>query len=172
MVPITSFIIRHNNFQSVGTVVDRRRLEEKARKKEAEIQALEAQIKDAKVYLQALQDVLRMFPRDVAEAVTAATSLRPGSLVAQARAVILKHRTPLHVDRILVDLKKEVNRANKTGLSGSLAAYVRKNEIFTRPSPNTFGLIELQSESCGEALPADFGLDTPRQPDMDEISPI
>ena len=153
-------------------MVDRRRIEERIKKKELEIQALESQIKDAKVYLQALQDILRIFPKDAAEAITAATVLRPGSLVAQARDVILKHGTPLHVDRILGDLNKEANRANKTGLSGSLAAYVRKHEIFTRPAPNTFGLVELQPESCGEVLPADFGFDTPRQPEMDKDNPF
>ncbi len=148
-------------------MVDRRRIEERVRKKEQEIQALEAQIKDAKAYLQALQDVLKMFPRDAAEAVDAATVLRPGSLVAQARDVILKHGAPLHVDRILSDLNKEVNRTNKIGLSGSLAAYVRKGEIFTRPAPNTFGLIELQPEEPTDEVPADFGLE-PSNPERDE----
>ena len=43
---------------------ERRKIEEKLRRKEQEIGALEDQIKDARVYVQALQDVLKLLPRD------------------------------------------------------------------------------------------------------------
>jgi hypothetical protein len=43
---------------------------------------------------------------------------------------------------------------NRSALSGSIAAYVRKGEIFTRPAPNTFGLLELGNSV---ELPLNFG---------------
>ena len=67
---------------------ERRRVEERLKRKEQEIQALEAQIKDARVYIQALQDVLRLLPRDPDSEPGTETMLRPRSLVAQARAAI------------------------------------------------------------------------------------
>jgi hypothetical protein len=70
---------------------------------------------------------------------------------------------------LLKAMGREVNRKNKTGVSGSLAAYVRRGEVFTRPKPNTFGLLELENpvKSDGfrndviraEAPPDNFGID-------------
>jgi hypothetical protein len=142
---------------------EREKVLERKRKKEAEIQELESQIKDARVYLQALDDVLRLFPRE-ADATHAATLLRPGSLVAQAREAILKHGAPMHVTALVKALGRDATRASQTGIAGSIAAYVRKGEIFTRAGPNTFGLIELAKTGSAvvEAIdepPADFGQD-------------
>lgn len=50
-------------------------------------------------------------------------------------------------------------------LASSLAAYVRKGEIFTRPAPNTFGLVELGHKTIIEeeaGPPAGFGQITPK----------
>lgn len=126
---------------------ERRKIEERLRKKEQEIQSLEVQIKDARVYMQALQDVLKMLPKDSDSGTDPDTVLRPGSAVAQARNIIKARGTPVHVDEILRILGREVSRDNKAALSGSLAAYVRKGEIFTRPAPNTYGLVELEPPS-------------------------
>jgi hypothetical protein len=141
-------------------MAERDKILDKIRKKEQEIQELEARIQDAKVYLQALQDVFKMFPRQ--SEVDPATLLRPGSLVAQAREVILKNGAPMHVNDIVKALGRDITRSNQTGLSGSIAAYVRKGELFTRPAPNTFGLIELERTDTGpkqqiDEPPDDFG---------------
>src|SRR5436309_2854111 len=114
---------------------ERRKIEERLKKKEQEIQELEAKIKEAQVYMQALQDVLKILPKD-ADGDSGAAALRPGGAVAQARTAIKAQGRPLHVDDLLRALGREVNRANKANLSGSLAAYVRRREIFTRPAPN------------------------------------
>jgi seryl-tRNA synthetase len=141
-------------------MADRRQVEARIKKKEQEIQSLEEQIKEAKVYVQALQDVLKMFPRETTGAGDAEAMLRAGSSVAQAREAILKHGRAMHVDEILRAIGKEASRVNKTALGGSISAYVRKREVFTRPAPNTFGLIELQQKgaAAGEP-PADFGVE-------------
>lgn len=151
---------------------EREKVLDRKRKKEIEIQELESKIKDAKVYLQALEDVLRLFPRE-ADTGNGAL-LRPGSLVAQARDAILKHGGPMHVTALVKALGRELTRANQTGIAGSIAAYVRKGEIFTRVGPNTFGLVELgkvvstEVESTEEP-PADFGQDpAPKAPERGE----
>jgi hypothetical protein len=156
-------------------MANRRRIEERIKRKEAEIQALETQIKDARTYIQALQDVLKMFPREEADSLDPSSVLRPGSLVAQARDVLIEVGRPLHVDDILQRIGKDITRSNKTGLSGSIAAYVRRREIFTRPAPNTFGLIELQetqgnhTKVSSHEPPPDFGIGPTNQDDDDEI---
>ena len=134
---------------------ERRKIEEKLRRKEQEILTLEDQIKEAKVYISALQDVLKLLPRDSEAEGGADTILRPGSMVAQARNIIKAKACPVHVDEILKILGKEVNRENKAALSGSLAAYVRRGDIFTRPGPNTYGLVELAPPAPPQAKPSE-----------------
>lgn len=144
---------------------ERRKIEDRLRRKEQEIQLLEDQIKDAKVYIQALQDVLKLLPREADGETTPDAMLRAGSLVSQARIAIKTHGSPLHIDEILRVLGKEVTRETKAALSSSLAAYVRRSEIFTRPAPNTYGLIELNPPAERQAdtgtPPPNFGEDDP-----------
>lgn len=136
-------------------------IETQLSKKEAEILLLEEKLKVAKVYVRALQDVLKELQKDTARSETdIEVSLRKGSSVAQARDVILARGTPIHIDDLLESLGKEITRETKASLTGSLAAYVRKGEIFTRPAPSTFGLIELQHfeiEGEHETPPSGFG---------------
>ena len=148
-------------------MADRRQIEAMVEKKEKEIQELEESIREAKVYLQALQDVLKKFPRETPE--ESAASLRPGSMVALARDNILVAKRALHVDEMLRMQGKELTRDNRTALGGSLSAYVRKGSIFTRPGPNTFGLVELEPRGTGtEEPPDDFGRDEPTK-EKDDI---
>lgn len=118
-------------------------IESKIKRKEEEIQSLERKLKAAKIYLRALRDIQGAIAKDVGKDDSGGTVLRKGSLVAQARDVILMLGKPLHIDELLKCLGKEVTRESKASLAGSLAAYVRREEIFTRPAPNTFGLREL-----------------------------
>jgi hypothetical protein len=143
---------------------ERRKIEERLRKKEDEIRSLEVQIRDARIYMQALQDVLKILPR-ASERDIASSALRPGSGVAKVREFILSKGEPAHILELLRALGKEPTREARASLSGSLAAYVRKGEIFTRPGPNIFGLIEFGHEnqeednSGSDEPPPEFGLD-------------
>jgi hypothetical protein len=144
---------------------ERRKIEERLRKKEEEIRGFEAKIRDARIYVQALQDVLKILPRG-SERNIRAGALRPGSSMARVREFILERGRPGHVTELLDALGRPATRQARASLSGSLAAYVRKGEIFTRPSPNTFGLIELghmNEDHSGpdSEPPADFGDDEP-----------
>jgi len=121
-----------------------------------EIRELNIKMREATAYVIGLEETLKLLPREnFTEA--ANTSLRPDSAVAKAREAILKAGKPLHINEILKQLGKEINHDSKASLSGSIGAYVRNNQHFTRPAPNTFGLIELESET-GDELPPDFGV--------------
>jgi hypothetical protein len=144
---------------------ERRKIEERLRRKEEEIRELEIRIRDARIYVQALRDVLKILPRG-SERNIRAGALRPGSGMAKVREFILEKGRPGHVRELLEALGRPATRQARASLSGSLAAYVRKGEIFTRPSPNTFGLIELDHENEDDASPANeppagFGEDEP-----------
>jgi hypothetical protein len=135
-------------------------LQKKIERKKQEISDLEGQIKEAKSYVQALEDTLKMLPREGANDGSAAAFLRPHSALAKARDAIRKAGRPLHITELLQAVGKPVNRTNRSGLSGSIGAYYRRGEIFTRPAPNTYGLVELgQAGEMPSEPPPNFGKD-------------
>lgn len=139
---------------------ERRKIEEKVREKIQEIQYLDEKIRDARVYLQALQDVLRMLPREGVAAPSPQETLRTGSLAARARDIIRSSKKPLHIKDIIREMGNPETRKNLTGLGGSLAAYARRQQIFVRTAPNTFGLVELGHDGHSSPVPpSDFGQD-------------
>lgn len=134
-----------------GTKVSARsELEKKIERKRRELADLRAKEREAEIYIAALEDALKVLPRDGVNTGGADAVLRPGGNAALARAAILKRGEALHIDDLLGAMGKEVSRQNRLSVSGALAAYVRKNEIFTRPAPNTFGLVELESMGSSE----------------------
>lgn len=126
----------------------KREIERKIEKKRAEIANLRQQLGTAETYLEALVDTAKLFPKDGKDGEKEAV-LRAGTDLAKARDFIKSKGHPLHVNAILAGIGKEINKANKISLSGSLGSYVRKGILFTKPDPNTFGLIEF--EGGGEA---------------------
>jgi hypothetical protein len=128
----------------------REEIQRKIEKKQQEIRALEDQVRDCNIYINSLQDVLKMIPREAEEGKEIV--LRHGSLLSQARDAIRKARKPLHVTELLEAIGKPNAKKNRLALSGSLAAYVRRGEIFTRPEPNTFGLVELEQQLEKDAM--------------------
>lgn len=129
-------------------------LQRKITRKQQEIADLEGKLRDAKTYLQALMDVARHLPRQAQDG--GELTIRTGSQVAQARDLIRKAGKPLHVKDLLRAMGRPLDKNARAGLSGSLSAYVRKGEVFTRTAPNTFGLVELGE---GEVPPPSFGID-------------
>ncbi|MDP2321728.1 MAG: hypothetical protein Q8O42_20605 [Acidobacteriota bacterium] len=124
-------------------------LARKIDKKKAEIVDLERQVNTARTYLQALEDTYKLAARDsmtasiyTSEAVRATPAFRVGSMTGQAYAAIKHAGRPLHVNQLLPAIGRSVNRQERSAISGTLAAYVRKGDVFTRPAPNTFGLVE------------------------------
>jgi hypothetical protein len=145
---------------------EREKIEERLRKKEQEISGLEEKVRAARIYVQALRDILKMLDAEDNEG-DPTLQLREGSMVAQAREVILSKGEPVHIDDLLDTLGKDVTRDTRASLTGSLSAYVRKNQIFTRPAPSTFGLIELAGNSVDAESaepPSNFGTVTAPPP--------
>lgn len=139
---------------------DRSVIESRIKRKESEIQSLEKKLNAAKIYLQALRDIQGAIANDVEKDGSSGTVLREGSAVALARDVILLLGAPVHIDGLITSLGKELSRETKASLTGSLAAYVRREEIFTRPAPNTYGLRELnhfELDQTPDELPRSFG---------------
>jgi len=134
-------------------------LQKRIEKKELEIRELEKQLAAANAYLQALQETIRMLPKEPRSGQSLPTQiLRPGSGVAKVREAIIKAGKPLHITELLKALGRPVDKNSRVSLSGSLSGYVKRNEIFTRPAPNTFGLIELNhSQMPEDEPPEDFG---------------
>jgi hypothetical protein len=137
-------------------------LQKKLDRKQQEVADLERayqiQIASSRAYIQALQDILKTLPRE-GDGVKPQDVLRPNSAVARAREAILAVGKPLHINEILHALGRPIDHGNKVSVSGSLAMYVRKGEIFTRPAPNTFGLIEKGHDvsALAEEPPSGFG---------------
>lgn len=129
---------------------EREIIRDRLRKKEQEIQSLEERLRTARIYVAALHDILKVVDRGSGSP-NPETVLRPGSSVSQARDVILAAGKPVHISDLLEALGKAGTREGRASLTSSLAAYVRREDIFTRPAPNTFGLIELgHSEPVAE----------------------
>jgi hypothetical protein len=91
--------------------------------------------------IDAWNETKKLLPR---EDDTPERNLRPESLVGKTFALLQKAGKPLHVSEILKRLNEPTTKEKRLSLSGSLAAYVRRNEIFTRPAPNTFGLKSME----------------------------
>ncbi len=148
--------------------LDRKMLEDRIHKKRLEIASLEDKLKAAKVYITALSDVLKLIQGEEPTETTEA-KLRPGGTMAKARKIILERGEPVHIDELLIAMGKSPTREEKASMVGSIAAYVRREEIFTRPAPNTFGLIELGHDGVGheeipDEPPAGFGTIPVRRP--------
>lgn len=131
------------------------KFEEKIKKKEQEIHEYEANIREAEVYIMALQDSIRMLPREERTEESAKMSMKVGSDPYKTMALIRKAGKPLHIKEILNGLGKPITKKNMVSLAGTLGWYVRDKRVFTRPMPNTFGLIELEKPAI---LPDEFGL--------------
>jgi len=129
-----------------------RDIEKRIKQKEEEVQRLKEELFKAEAYLEAMQESLRLIKKT--SSADGNDGIRPGSAVYKARAALRKVGKPLHVESLLRSMGKEVTKKNKVSLSGSLGGYVRQELVFTRPAPNTFGLIEFGEEEIPEGFGA------------------
>lgn len=142
----------------------RRKIERKIREKENEIHELNLKLREGVAYLQALQDALKLIPRDEGDDENEngeEATVKPGSAIAEVLNVLKAHGKPMHIMEILPAIGREATPENRASVGSSIAAYVRKRQIFTRPAPNTFGLTEWAISSAGATdnePPEGFGL--------------
>ncbi|MBA4391576.1 MAG: hypothetical protein C0399_11670 [Syntrophus sp. (in: bacteria)] len=135
------------------------KLVDKIKRKEAEIQEYEIKIREARIYIQAIQDTIKVLPReDVGVDVTGATenTLRVGSMPHKTYELLAKAKKPLHITDILIGIGVKQTKQVRASLVSSLSTYVKNKQIFTRPLPGTYGLIGMDVIS-GEP-PDNFGL--------------
>ncbi|MBI3771020.1 MAG: hypothetical protein HY271_21320 [Deltaproteobacteria bacterium] len=132
-------------------------LEKKIERRIQEVTEMEIRVREGHAYIQALMDTLKWLPQETPA--DADTVLRPGTTVARARDAIKKAQRPLHISLLLKAVGKPDDRKNRAALGGSLSTYVRKGIIFTRPGPNTYGLVELGGVPADDEPPESFGLD-------------
>lgn len=128
-------------------------------RKQEELTDLEDKAKDLRIYLQAIQDSLKVLPKEIGTSSKEPFDLRPNTAVSATRDVLRKRGEPLHISEILKALGKAGDKKERLSLGGSLSGYVRNNQIFTRPAPNTFGLTEFETgkETAAREIPASFG---------------
>lgn len=126
----------------------RKKLERELKKKAQEIEIIEEELKEkeaalreAKTYMQAIEDMMKHIPKEE-NSDESTISVRPGSTADQALRVLRVEGTSLHIGEILQRMGREVTRQSRQALSGQLSHYVRRNRVFTRTAPNTFGLAE------------------------------
>jgi len=117
---------------------------------------LEDKVRGAKIYIEALQDALRFLPKEDPDV---PTTLRPGTNLYRVREILKGRNSPMHITDLLKAIGKPADNVNRAALSGSISAYVRKGQIFTRPEPNTFGLVDFTAKAPQNAPPPNFGVD-------------
>lgn len=122
-------------------------LQKQVERKRAEVLALEQSLVTERAYLQGLEAALKTVSRNSAESSPVEKKPRAGSDIARCMETLKLNGKPMHVDALLGALGKEVTKANRLSLAGSLAGYARDEKWFVRgPIPNTFGLIGMNLE--------------------------
>jgi hypothetical protein len=96
--------------------------------------------------LNELDSLLKTLPKEDAEP-EREKQLRHGTDVYKAREILRLWKAPVYIDNIIEALGEEVTADRRRSLASQIAAYVRNNQIFTRPAPNTFGLKEFENQS-------------------------
>ena len=141
----------------------RETLQKLADKKILEIRHLELQVAQAEAYLQALQDSMKLIPREQKDLNELGTEpvLRAGSALAQAQDILKAAGRPMHISEILKAMGKPNEKNERISLSGSMASYVRKGSIFRKTGPNRFSLIGMNDPAPlseeDTKLPEGFG---------------
>lgn len=144
-------------------------IQKRIRAKEAEVveitnklRDLEIQRESAKAYIQGLQEILPKVQRE--EGTNGGgkqTDFRKGSAPELAQQLLRKTGKPLHINQILEGLGRPVEKKTRLALAGTLARCARERLVFRKVAPNTFGLIESETERdlppAGDGLPEEFG---------------
>lgn len=109
-----------------------------AAEKQSELVRLEAELTAGRAYLRFLEDRI--------EAAEERSGDEPecNDPVIVIRRLIREAGQPLYIDDILRGLDRPLNRDGREEIRQLLLSWVRRQEIFTRPRPGVFGLLELE----------------------------
>ena len=131
-----------------------------------EISNLKSQLVQKEGYLSGLEKASKIQGRSESKS---SESLRPGTMLYDTMMLIKNNSTPMHITDILKGLGRENTQSNRVSLVGSLGAYYRKKQIFTRPKPNTFGLIGMDNISKEKDMEDFFGDPSSEEFDESEV---
>lgn len=149
----------------------RSQIEKKIQAKQQEIADFELQIEKAEAYIQGMQEVLRLLPREEGDTVSTEQLPRHGSAMAKTRELLLETGKPMHITEILKGIGKENTKGQRLSVSGSLRSYARKGQVFTQEGGNIFGLVEFHrangnGQPSREVPPKGFGLESEDENDF------
>ncbi len=111
-----------------------------AAEKRAELVRLEAELAAGRAYLRFLDERV--------EAADKRCAGEPECIdpVIVIRRLIREAGQPLYIDDILRGLDRPLNREGREEIRQLLLSWVRREEIFTGPRPEVFGLVELEGD--------------------------
>lgn len=126
--------------QDVALAAYRRKLYDRVRKERESVEELQTLIPEAAAKLEAIEESIRLYPKDGEEA-----ELRDGSQMARVRDFLRQTQEPQTLEQIIRGIGAENDDKKRNSLRGSLSAYARDGRVFTKErDPDTFGLIEFQ----------------------------
>jgi len=118
-----------------------KRKEKEIQRFEAERQELGMKIREAHAAIKALEEVKKHLPKDEVDE-NPALSLQRGKSIAKIYDILKQTGSPMHIKDILAALGKDTDKKSQQATGSQLNSYVRNERIFTRDTPNTFGLQE------------------------------
>lgn len=143
-------------------------LEKKIEKEKQKITDLRSQLEKAESFVAGLQEALRMMPKEGSIDKKPEPIMRHGSDMYKVREYLRSVGKAMYINDILKGIGKDLTPNNKTSISGSLDNYARREEVFTKIAPRTYGLIEFGNILAHEP-PADFGVHSTQQTDDAEF---
>lgn len=117
-------------------------LEQKIDQKTQQINELRIEIAAAEEYIKATREALRLMAKDMGKIGNPGKSLRNGSMMDRTYKLLKKHGKQMHIKEVMDGIGEDNSAAARGRHAGAISQYVRRGEIFTRPLPNTFGLVE------------------------------
>ena len=120
-------------------------------KKQEEISALEGElaklrshITEAHGVITGLEAALQLIPKEPSESdfQQDVASIRSGSDVERAYEFLCARGESTRIEVIVEGIGKENTKKTRQALAGQLSYNYREGRIFTRPAPNTFGLLQ------------------------------
>ncbi|MEO8380652.1 MAG: hypothetical protein ABI779_13385 [Acidobacteriota bacterium] len=108
--------------------------------KEAEIARLGAELSAARAYVRLLRNRLK-----AAEKRLEGSPEETDDPIVTVRRAILEAGQPVFVDDLLAVLGQPLTRDSREQLRRLLLPWVRRGEVFTRPRPSMFGLVEKET---------------------------
>lgn len=157
------------------------KIEKQVAKKREEVAQLESQMAELQAKITELngiitgfEEAIQLFPKELTRSDfdKDVASIRKGSDVEKAFLLIRGKGEAMRIEDIVAAIGKENTKKTRQALGGQLSYNYREGRIFTRPAPNTFGLLvwsgqnhpelesaELDQEPNSVDLPDGFGMD-------------